>query len=838
MQALSPLKKRLLRLAAYATGVVMLLISLLLIAGFIFGDKAKGLIVAEINRHLLVPVEIGQVDFTILRSFPDASVVFRNVGMKASKSLPEAPGLMHASRISLRFGLFSLLTDNYKIRSLEINQASITLWSGADGKDNFQVWKKGKTADGSGVNFEIEHVSIRNSEIYYRDLPNKTDIAVAIPGLTLKGKMGRRKHKLAVKGSFMANRLLFNEKEYAPSAIFMIDAGFDIDELMHKCTIQRASLNFAGVPLNISGSLGYGKDINSVNLNFSANKAGIEQVMKALPAALSNTFNDYEPAGRLTLDAKISGQWGKNHLPSLHLDFDLEKGSFTHLKSGSHISDISATGSFDSRNGARPEKLNLVSFSGNTRKGKIKGRLKLTDFRNPAIDLTLSADLELDEIQGFIATDNIRNLKGRLVADVNYKGTMQSGNRIAETATGQVRISNTGFEIVKTGLLFKEINGQFEFNNGRIYVDKLQLQAGESSLNLKGYFDNLPDWIFLKDQPLHFDVQLASDKLRLEDIMAMGSSESDSSGPGTVFPKGLSFNTSFSIEDFSYMKFSAKTARGNLSLKDNVLRADNLVFKAVDGTITGNGVLNGRYGDRAQVVCNARLNDVDISRLFYEFNDFGQTSLQSRHLKGRGDATVQYGSGLNNRFETDAASVSAVADVEIRDGELLDFEPLQEMSRFLDATELKNIKFSTLRNRIEIARGTVIIPEMEVKSSVLNLQGYGSHSFGNEIDYHFNMLTSEIHKNKRMKNPPPPTAIEDDGLGRTRLFLHMTGTVDDPVFKYDRMAVAKKIANDFKQEKQVLRRVLKEEFGRNKTITDDKKVKPSVQFEIEWDEDK
>lgn len=837
MKVLSPGKKRLIRFTVAAVGIVFLLLALLFTAGFYYGGKAKEMIVTEINRHFIVPVEIGEVDFTLIRSFPDASVVFRNVEMKASKSLPEAPGLVHAAKISLRFGLFSLLTDSYKIKSLEINQASITLWTGADGKNNFQVWRKNPTDQGSGVNFDIQRVTIRNSQIYYRDISDKTDLAVAIPGMTLKGKLGKQKHDLSVKGSFLANRLQFNNKDYSLAAIILVDAEFLVDEQLKNCSIGNAEMNFAGIPFKISGSLGYGKADNPILLTISAKNAGIEQVMKALPSTLSKSFEDYKPGGRLTLDAKISGKWGKNSRPRLSVDFGLEKGSFTHRESGSRINNIAAKGHYTSRQVNQPEKLELRSFSGNTREGKFKGSLVLLDFKKPVINLSLSADIDLEEIQGFINSGNIRDLEGKVVADIHYKGTYDSGKRMAEIATGQIRLSNTGFQMVKSNLLVKDINGQFELKSGRVYVDGLHVLAGESHLNMTGYFNNLIGWLLFTEQPLHFEVQLDSEKLRLEDLMAMGSTTGDSTGAGSVFPKGLSFDARFSIGDFSYKRFTAKKAGGTLSLNDNVLRAGNLILKAVDGNITANGVMNGRYIDHVKVVCNAAFKNVDITRMFYEFNDFGQKSLQSKHMRGRGDATVQYSASMNKRLETDAASVSALVDLEIRNGELLKFEPLQELSRFLDEDDLKNVKFSTLRNRIEIVHKTVIIPDMEVKSSALNLQGHGSHTFGNEIDYHISVLTSDLRKNKRRKNPPPATAIEDDGLGRTRLFLHMTGTVDNPVIKYDRRAVAKKIADDLKQEKNELRRIINEEFGRNTQKTDEKKAK-SVQFEIEWDEDK
>lgn len=838
MRIVSASRKRLFKITAILAGILMLFAAAILVVGLVYGDKAKEIIVNEINSHLLVPVEVGQVDFTIFRSFPDASVVFRNVAMKPSAELSAAPCLLHAGSVTLKFSLFSLISGDYKIKSLVINRASITLWVGPDGKDNFHIWKQSTKSGSSGVSFDMQHVNIRNTEIYYRNLVKKTDLALLFPDFRLKGKMAETRHNLQASGEIAINRLIINDADYTPASKLGIDSEIAVDEKLKRCEIGFTQIHFAGIKTEISGYFGFGNDENPLQLSLKTSKADISGVMDALPSVLVSNYTAYEPGGRLTMTAGISGNWGKTSVPAIKAEFNIDKGSFAHQESGARIKNIGITGVFISGNGKIAESLNLSEFSGETKNGRFSGRIKVTDFANPMLDLLLKADLDLEEISGFIGNGEAGNMSGQFVADINYKGAYTAGEKMAVSANGLVRLANAGYEKSKSNIAVKGINGQFELKNGRVYVDGLQAVIGSSDLKLRGYFDNLPGYLFYKDQPLFFDVKFTSDKFILEDIMALSGSDSDSAGQQSVFPKGLSFKADFNIGKFSYKKFTASLATGSLSLDDNVLRANNLVFNALDGKVTATGLINGRYDDHAQIVCNAKLNNVDISRLFYEFEDFGQSSLQSKHIRGRGDATVQYASTLNKRYETDANSVTAVADVEIRNGELSDFEPLQELSRFLDADELRNVKFSTIRNRIEIAQKTVIIPEMEVQSSVLKLKGYGSHTFGNEIDYHFSVLTSELRKNKQRKAPPPPTAIEDDGLGQTRLFLYMTGTVDHPIINYDRRAVIKKIADDFKQEKRELRDVIRQEFSRNKPKPEEKEAKSSVKFEIEWDEDK
>jgi hypothetical protein len=235
------------------------------------------------------------------------------------------------------------------------------------------------------------------------------------------------------------------------------------------------------------------------------------------------------------------------------------------------------------------------------------------------------------------------------------------------------------------------------------------------------------------------------------------------------------------------------------------------------------------------LVCNATFKYVDIARLFAEFEDFGQSSLQSRHIAGSADATLQYSARLSRDFSTDAASVTAIADVEIRNGQLKGFEPMQELSSFLDAEELSDIRFATLSNRIEIANKTVIIPNMEVHSSVLDLKGYGAHTFGNEIDYHFNLALSDLRKSRRRSNQAPEGSSSTDSRGNTRLFLHLYGTVDEPQFRYDKEAVTRKMADDFKNQKQELRQAIRQEFGKKGKNEITQPPASGEKFEIEWD---
>ncbi len=816
-----------------AIPVVVILVTILL--AFLYGDKAKQMVVDEINSHLLVKVEVGKVDFTILRSFPDASVVFKNISTKPSADQPEMPALIHAGSVSFRFGIFSLFTDQYKIQRVQISDASISLWKDEKGQNNYEIWKPTTTGNGKSVNFDVKSVRFINVELYYRDLASKIDVAAVLPDISLKGSKIDEIYDLTLKGRILAKRFKFQQSDYSLSEEVTLDLNLNYNHSEMSGILSKSQFNISGIPIDVEGTFVARGPLYPMDLQIALSRAEISKIMKLLPASYTSAYLKYEPAGLLDAKIHLKGAAGEGMLPQVSAIFTLNKGIVVHSQSKTKISGLTVEGTYTSGN-SRSEKLDLLSFSGSTGKSKFKGKGSVVNFSNPLIDLNLSTKLDLSELNGFFGNDQIENLRGSLTADINYKGSASMEAKIARTAHGTVLIQGASFLLKQSGRNISDLDARLELGNGFVYVDNLSLKSGNTDLKIKGRFQNLMEQFFFKGQPLYFDADIESGNLDLEDLMALSSSSSakSSSENSKLFHQDLSFDVRLNLGKLKYHKFSAVDASGSLSLKNQVLKAENLRFKAMDGNITANGLMNTRYDNKYGVICNADFKNVDIERLFYEFSDFGQTSLRSTHIRGRADARVQFSAMLNPSFEVDANSVNSVADVEIRNGQLLNFEPLQELSRFLDASELKNVQFSTLSNHIEITRQTVIIPEMEVKSSAMNLKGYGSHSFGNDIDYHLNVLLSEIGRKKR-RNQAPEGSYEEDGSGRTRLFLHMTGTVDKPIIKYDKQAVIRKIADDFKNQKQELRQVIKQEFSKDKTKTD-KKTIPPVKFEVEWDE--
>lgn len=804
---------------------------------FLKEDKIKAVLVTEINKHLKTEVSVGELDLSIIRSFPYASLVLHKAVMHPPKGAGNMPALLNAGKVILKFNLLNLISGKYTIHSIVIENATFSFFEDAYGRINYDIFNDSGSSEKNGdVKFNITRLTIRNSLSSYKNIKRKDDIAISIIDLVIKGTFDSELANLNLKGDLLNQKLRISNTQILPEGEAQTESVIEFDFDRKFLNFKRSILNFRDLTAEFSGKYEY-KENGLVDIIFSNLTGNMSAIFQVIPSDIADTYKPYKPEGDLSLHGSIKGPASEPSSWRISATGKLNQAALVVESGKLKLQDIDADASFYYAGKVNSEVVSFKQFSGKTGSGKFKGSATIRNFSKPSGDFSISLNTNITEFDSLISNDYFTKPEGRIIADIRYKGPFTESSQLERNLSGEATLSEVGFLYNKKPV--SEISGRVAINNNKVYFDGLVCKIGSSDLKANGFIDNLTGYFISGRKNVHANLNLFSYKLILEDILGLVSQES-TSVQTSIFPPNITFNALLNVNSLTYKKLQTGEITGTFTLKDDILRGTQVSINALGGRISVDGLINGRYGNKAQIVTTADFKDVDINQLFYQFNEFGQNSLVSSNLKGTADASVDFSTSLFSDYTINTSTVEAIADIEIRNGELNDFEPLQAMSRFLDARELRNVKFSTLRNRIEITRKTVVIPRMEINSSALNLIGYGTHSFGNDIDYHVNMLLSDVLKAKRKKHDKVEEFVEDDGYGKPRLFLKLTGPVDDPVVRYDTKAVGKKIADDFKNEKQVLKDVIKKEFGR-KTSEGTETTSPnkqSTEFQIEWDETK
>ncbi len=306
-------------------------------------------------------------------------------------------------------------------------------------------------------------------------------------------------------------------------------------------------------------------------------------------------------------------------------------------------------------------------------------------------------------------------------------------------------------------------------------------------------------------------------------------------------PSNIELNFNIGIHHFSFGKFKADEVYGTMLVKNQRIAVHELMLATADGAVKIDAMAD-LSNEKIEVSGHCDLEQLAISKLFTQLNNFGQNTLEDKHLKGVLSANIDFKGKWDKQLNVDLNSIEATNAILIERGELIDFKPLESLAKYMDINELKRIKFSTLQSTIDVKNKMITIPKTSIKSTAINLEIFGKHSFDNVIDYHVQMLLSEIIAKRKRANKnldEELSLIENDPENRRSVFVVMSGPIDNISFKYDKKGAKEKIKQDILQEKQSIKQLLKEEFGLFKKDTSKtiQAEKANQKFKIQFGEE-
>jgi hypothetical protein len=392
--------------------------------------------------------------------------------------------------------------------------------------------------------------------------------------------------------------------------------------------------------------------------------------------------------------------------------------------------------------------------------------------------------------------------------------------------SGEIGVKNLQFALKERPLHFKSVQGNFVFDKTDLQVKDLTGKVASSDFSLNGYFRNLMAYLFFKDQSLGIDAQFRSAFLDFDELLAAGQVAPEAAAylvnkrPEESYQFAISphlhMNLTCIVDKVKFRRFQARQIQGYLQVSNQAASSENFQLVVANGRMGLSGTVNARQPEKIQVACTAHLQGLAIDSIFYMFENFNQDFILDRHLRGLVSAQVQSSMVFDSKLNMDLPALVADVKASVVNGGLINFEPMQKLSRFIKRQELENMQFSEMENNIRIENRTVYIPEMEIRSNVSNLSVKGTHSFDQVMNYKLKIPVYNF-MGKR--------AREVANENSSNLFLKIHGTSEDYKIEYDNEAVKEKIQQDWQQEKQEFKDMLKGKKGEENQSTQPSKKK-------------
>ena len=802
---------------------IMLLLFLatgsLVIAGLYYGDEIKNLVVTNLNKNLKTEVKVSKVDFSVWESFPNASIVFSDVVIHAVNAKNDT--LLSAKKLSAKFNLIDLYQEKYNLIGLGISNGTCKMLVDNSGHANYVFWNESDSSS-NPVSIHLEKVTLKKIQFSYVDYSKSVGIAFLIDNTDLVGNFKNQIFDLNAKTTLKNATIQIGETTIVEDRTLFIAMQGNVDQNKEQLNFSSTDLGVDGMNIGITGDLKYG-EASELNLDLNSSNTDLEKAIALLPIKVRNSLNRFNIDGETSLTGSIRGDYSSELAPYYQFDFEVNNGIFKDKKSDLSFSKTTLLGSVTNGNNrtVKSTKLVLNSFYTKLNEGELEGKLSLEDFKNPTYSYIGKVSFGLKEVVELLQNKLLVKPSGRIIANIDVEGNLANIDNFDlndwknSKIEGKVSLEEINFELNNRPQKIDNLNSKLNFNNKNLEIIELTGSVDKSDFSLQGKFSNLIPYLLEEQENLLVDASLTSNSIDLAELLKSdekigvkeGSYELNISEKLTVYLK-------LKVDKLSFNKFNLKDLKGDLVIRNKRIDARNIAFNTQEGKVEGDLFIREK-GNQLSIISEAEFTEVDIQKTFESFGNFGQNSLKSEHLRGKANIDVSINTLWSKNFEIDPKSIKSNLNFTIENGELLNYKPMEALSRFVELEELRAIKFNELSNQILIQNELITIPRFEILSTALNLSIEGTHSFNNDINYHITLLLSEV-LGKKVKKPTNSEFgyVEDDGLSKkSKLFLKMSGTVDNPKIAYDTKELKNTLTKKLAAEKNSVKSILKEEFG-------------------------
>lgn len=822
----------------YTALTFAVLILSLALSVFFFKDRIINQFILEANKDLNTPVKIGAMDISVFSSFPQLSIVLKDVYIEDSHE-GQYP-LLTASEISCQLSLIEVWRGNYTIEGLGIKDSETNLKINQKGENNYTVLKKGgkNSGEAGSVSFQLKDVQLENARVHYIDISSEEHLIFSSKELLASIHSVNDIYDIEAEGELTTEKISVNNNEFLTGKSFRVESELSYNDLDRNLLIRPSKLMVRNSSFKVEGSYKW-KEKNIIDITAKGSDTDIQTLLSLLTESVAKKFDRYKSNGDVYFTANLKGQISRNISPSIAVSFGFRDATLLNPETKSKITGASMQGSFTSPQILNIQKatLDLNNIVGKLNDEPFKANFQLQNFKDPLVKCSFNGRVDAKSLLDFYPVENLRDLSGWLLANVSFDGRVGLLKKKATaqrvSTQGTIELHDIGFIYGDNKIQLRDLSGNMQFNNIDLALSHVSGKLGNSDFLLNGFFKNIVTFLLFEDQPIGIETDLRSGFLDVDQLFALGFGhglKTGADGRANLYEfkisRNINLNFNCDVKALRYRRFHATDLKGDLLVKNEMAVSRNIKFNSMGGDMTFSGIVDAKNNKAIDVVSTFRLNGIYADSIFYVFENFDQNFIVDKHLKGQAFADVSLELTLNQNLRLYQETLVSDISTSIKGGELNNFEPMKKLNKYLNDEGLGKLRFSDIKNDIHIENKTIYMPQMEVRSNVTSIKISGTHTFDQRIDYR---LIAPLRNDKHVTSVEAKQALQEDGDGQSKLFLKIVGTTDDYRVVYDSESVKKKIATDLKNEVQELRDAFK-----NKGTKEKKEVELQEDEYFDW----
>ncbi|RYZ79197.1 MAG: TetR family transcriptional regulator, partial [Proteobacteria bacterium] len=195
-----------------------------------------------------------------------------------------------------------------------------------------------------------------------------------------------------------------------------------------------------------------------------------------------------------------------------------------------------------------------------------------------------------------------------------------------------------------------------------------------------------------------------------------------------------------------YKKFTASNVKASIDLDKDEWNLNNVSLAHADGSFELKGKIR-TDGNQNPYALSGKMQGIDISKVFYSFNNFSIDGLTDKNIHGVLAADFSIDGAIDKNAEIVPYSTRGYINISLKEGALQNFEPMQKISNSVfKKRDMSDIRFAELKDNLVINGSSVTVNSLEIQSTVLTMFIEGVYDFKTGPDLSILVPLSNLKK--------------------------------------------------------------------------------------------
>jgi hypothetical protein len=742
-----------LKFAGIFLGIFLLLWALL--ASYVFTHKEQILktIISQLNEDLNGKLSIKSMEPSLIRGFPGISVSLENVLLQDSLWDIHKHDLLRANKVYVAINAFSILSGSASIKDIRINDAEIYLFTDTNGIRNTDIFKRKTPSgqEGSGISKKISRVYLNNVQLTIDDKLKNKFFKFNVRNFKGSIKYGLEGWKGQVKMQTNVDFFAFNLKKGSFLKNKLVD--LDIDMSYEKKTglliipLQKIRINKD--QLYLSAKFNFSPRSSDFLIEIQAPSILFQNAKSLLTSHIISKLKPYDFQGPFEINAVLDGKLKRGGDPLLRVNFTAKDNVMS--KGGESITDCSFTGIYTNewiKGQPRKDPNSMIAFynmAGKFYNIPFKAdSIQITNLKNPTFTGKFKAGFSLSQLNKIFGGNTFLFNEGTADLDLVYRAPFNQLDIGKRYIHGTVKVQDGQASYKPRNMLFKDIRLLMDFRGEDLYLRNLKVKSGSTSLSMEAVLRNFSNFYYTDPQKILMDWKIKSPNVNLNEFIVFLGKRKSGSRSSSRSKKSVqimsdnlermleqaSMNMDIDVDKVVYKNFRGSYLRTNITLKQSGILINRLSLNQGGGNLNISGNID-QSGSLNRFNLKTKITNVNVQNLFYAFDNFGQSAITDKNLRGSFYGGTSISGSMYDNGKIVPRSFRGTVNFDIRNGALINFEPMKKVGDFaFPNRDFSNISFLNLKNTLTIQGDRVIIPPMEISSSVLKIYLEGIYSFG------------------------------------------------------------------------------------------------------------